>query len=667
MDSFLRHIIWTLVLLVGLCACTHDPAPLDNIPVIQTIECLDVTDSSAVLKARSINMPGNGECVFRYGTSMNLADVSSLECLASITKDDLMYAEVYALLPSTVYYVQAIIRQGRQSISSEVQSFTTLEREEKIIEPENPGTPEIPDVPDQPDEPDDPEQPGEPENPEPPEGPDVPTVPLEPVKLESVDLGLSIKWANLNIGAQRPEYSGELFAWGEHSQKESYSWDNYVFKASDGSFTKYNVDTSHGNLDYRIFLDPSDDPAVYAINSRWRTPTYAEWEELRDGCDWVWTDDYSGTGVPGFIVSGRGAYSENSIFLPEVAGSDGVPVGHYWTSELFTSDSKQAYCFSFLYDCTAARMLGYPIRPVTGEPALVQATSIEFDIRSETRYLSEEELGKIYKMPTLHIEPENLRSRTILWDVADPDILEMDAAGRCRIKGYGVCKIVATLLDGGLTASFTLTVSEPLPDLSVDKSGSGEDYGFEYVDLGLSVKWAGFNLGADKYYDRGSYYTWADIHDFSGTSWLDDWDSYRFYDATTGKLTKYVVREEDGTVDNLTVIEACDDAAAFTLGSDWHIPTCEEWQELNDNCDWLLVKNLGIKGTEGYIVTSRVPGYEDKAIFLPIDDYWTSCMSPDFDSHFAYYFWKSPESFEDHFIYRGSWRCFPKQIRPVKK
>ena len=41
---------------------------------------------------------------------------------------------------------------------------------------------------------------------------------------ESVDLGLSVKWATCNIGANKPEEFGDYFAWGEVEPKEEYNW-----------------------------------------------------------------------------------------------------------------------------------------------------------------------------------------------------------------------------------------------------------------------------------------------------------------------------------------------------------------------------------------------------------------------------------------------------------
>lgn len=41
---------------------------------------------------------------------------------------------------------------------------------------------------------------------------------------EYVDLGLSVKWATCNVGAQTPEEYGEYYAWGETRPKTIYTW-----------------------------------------------------------------------------------------------------------------------------------------------------------------------------------------------------------------------------------------------------------------------------------------------------------------------------------------------------------------------------------------------------------------------------------------------------------
>ena len=45
--------------------------------------------------------------------------------------------------------------------------------------------------------------------------------------VHAVDLGLSVKWACCNIGANAPEEYGGYYAWGDPEEKESCIWDNY--------------------------------------------------------------------------------------------------------------------------------------------------------------------------------------------------------------------------------------------------------------------------------------------------------------------------------------------------------------------------------------------------------------------------------------------------------
>ena len=70
------------------------------------------------------------------------------------------------------------------------------------------------------------------------------------------------------------------------------------------------------------------------------------------------------------------------------------------------------------------------------------------------------------------------------------------------------------------------------------------------------------------------------------------------------------------TVDNKSVLESMDDAAAVALGGEWRMPTDEEWTELRntDNCSWTWTT---IDGVNGYKVQSKKSGYTDNWIFLP--------------------------------------------------
>jgi hypothetical protein len=63
---------------------------------------------------------------------------------------------------------------------------------------------------------------------------------------EYVDLGLSVKWATCNVGADKPEDYGDYYAWGETEPKSEYTWENYKFRKSGNEdwnvkFNKYGV------------------------------------------------------------------------------------------------------------------------------------------------------------------------------------------------------------------------------------------------------------------------------------------------------------------------------------------------------------------------------------------------------------------------------------------
>ncbi|MCQ2153045.1 MAG: Ig-like domain-containing protein [Bacteroidales bacterium] len=150
----------------------------------------------------------------------------------------------------------------------------------------------------------------------------------------------------------------------------------------------------------------------------------------------------------------------------------------------------------------------------------------------------------------------------------------------------------------------------------------------ELVDLGLSVKWASFNLGATKPEDYGGYYQWAGTTDVTDTRIYLDWSNCPYHtgsDDNTG-WTKYVPSNKasywsgSGSPDNKTVLDPGDDVAHVKLGGKWRMPTSAEWAELKntDNCSWTWTS---INGVKGYKVQSKKTGFTDNWIFLPAAGY----------------------------------------------
>lgn len=190
----------------------------------------------------------------------------------------------------------------------------------------------------------------------------------------AVDLGLSVKWASYNVGAESPEEYGNYYAWGETEEKDNYSWPTYKWcNGSINSLTKYCTDSSYGAVDNKTLLDPEDDVACVLWGEGWRMPTLDEVQELCNNCSWEWT---SVNGVNGQKVTGSNG---NSIFLPAAGRCfdtivfDRGSYGNYWsgTSCWRYNDCYSAYSLNFnsgMWDWNGTyywRLNGLTIRPVT--------------------------------------------------------------------------------------------------------------------------------------------------------------------------------------------------------------------------------------------------------------------------------------------------------------
>lgn len=139
----------------------------------------------------------------------------------------------------------------------------------------------------------------------------------------------------------------------------------------------------------------------------------------------------------------------------------------------------------------------------------------------------------------------------------------------------------------------------------------------EAVDLGLSVKWATFNVGASKPEEYGYYYAWGETDPKTDYSW----STYKWCNGSYTTLTKYCNESSNGNngyTDTKTTLDPDDDVAHVKWGGDWRMPTKDEFTELLNNCTWTWITLNGVKG---YRVTSNKSGYTDRSIFLPTAGY----------------------------------------------
>ncbi len=141
------------------------------------------------------------------------------------------------------------------------------------------------------------------------------------------------------------------------------------------------------------------------------------------------------------------------------------------------------------------------------------------------------------------------------------------------------------------------------------------------IDLGLSVKWASWNVGASAPEEYGAYFSWGEVEP---KSWIMGYlfSTYKWDNGDYNQLTKYCDNPTygyNGFTDNKTVLEPKDDAAAVNWGGVWRMPTEAEKDELQSECTWTWTT---LNGVFGAMVTSKKSGYTDKWIFLPTAGYW---------------------------------------------
>ena len=194
-------------------------------------------------------------------------------------------------------------------------------------------------------------------------------------------------------------------------------------------------------------------------------------------------------------------------------------------------------------------------------------------------------------------------------------------------KSYFIT-LLPTALDGGFTMTFN--TADEKGTFSSDKAQTVKRSIFgvlknidskvsewestvvepEWVDLGMSVKWATYNVGATKPEEFGDYFAWGEIEPKS----VYDWTTYKWCNGNSTSLTKYNTSSSYGTVDNKTILAPEDDAANVNWGGSWRMPTYEEWKEMIDNCTWTWTTQNGVNGR-------LVTGPNGKSIFLPAAGY----------------------------------------------
>jgi len=189
----------------------------------------------------------------------------------------------------------------------------------------------------------------------------------------AVDLGLSVLWANHNLGADRPEAYGGYYAYGETAEKEQYTHENYKHSDDDDHYGFFMHDIGPE-------ISATDMDAAHVLwGNGWRMPTRAECVELAEKCTCKQIN-YNGT--TGMLVIGSNgnrmffpyAGTKRKLSTPMYANIEGVYISgtsdfETYEGEKFTISIIIPYGLLFndgkVYgDGMLNASLGYTIRPV---------------------------------------------------------------------------------------------------------------------------------------------------------------------------------------------------------------------------------------------------------------------------------------------------------------
>ena len=154
-------------------------------------------------------------------------------------------------------------------------------------------------------------------------------------KFDAVDLGLSVLWADCNVGGDSESPIGGLYGWGDPSgEKTSQNVKDYLDVAG-GLYVKTPQNITGTQYDI----------ATAKWGKDWRMPSKENWKELIEKCKWTKEKAFH---IDGYRVEGPNG---NSIFLPNTGLRFGETIsntdaGYYWTSEM-AQDNRECACYYY--------------------------------------------------------------------------------------------------------------------------------------------------------------------------------------------------------------------------------------------------------------------------------------------------------------------------------
>ena len=238
------------------------------------------------------------------------------------------------------------------------------------------------------------------------------------------------------------------------------------------------------------------------------------------------------------------------------------------------------------------------IRVKSGDIEAACQVTVQVTVRSVAIFDDFEIEATTGRRLDIRIEPEDATDKTITWASLDPSIAYVSdgilygvSEGR-TIIGYGAGDFITTREVKVLSHAM-----EP-----------------DAVDLGLSSRWASFNLGATKPEEFGYYYAWGETEPKAEyTADTYKWVNHSGSSSLWTSLIKYnkdILMGYNGFTDWKATLDNTDDAAWVKLDKQWHMPTINDIFELYTRCKWDFMTYNGVRGL---VIT----GPNGNSIFLP--------------------------------------------------
>ena len=190
------------------------------------------------------------------------------------------------------------------------------------------------------------------------------------------------KWATINVGQTLMDYSLTLYTTSsDMSDVPSpyytenvgglYCWGDTENKRVSRNTSTYSSSTSN-------IQGTGEDTAKSIWGSNWQMPTESQLNDLISTSNCTITHSFSlqGSGLVGILITGKGNYASNCIFLPDAGKFDSTlqstgGFGSYWSATYYKAGNPQASYLNFSSTYTTVKgnnkYCGYSVRAILAE------------------------------------------------------------------------------------------------------------------------------------------------------------------------------------------------------------------------------------------------------------------------------------------------------------